>query len=478
MSKSKTKSKIQLKMPQAFTILVLLIALMAVLTWIIPAGQYDRITTATGEEPVAGSYHLVERAGQGVGDVLLAPFEGFYSAADIAVFILMVGSFLGIMNKTGALESGIFNILRLMKGREKLMIPILMTLFALGGTTFGMSEETIAFYALILPIFITAGYDTITAVAVIMLGAGIGVFASTVNPFATGIAAGFAGISMGEGIILRLGMFVLGLIITIIFVMRYAERVKKDPTRSFVYDMREENKKAFSSSGESAPQLTFKRKLALSLFALTFIVMIYSVIPFGDMGIDFIPSLNWWFPELSALFLAMGVLTGLVYGLGEKDIIDGIVTGAADLLGVAFIIGISRGITVIMNNGIITDTILNYGETLLSGLHAGLFILLNYLVFIPLSVLIPSSSGLATLAMPVLAPLADFAGVGRALVITAFQSASGIVNLITPTSAVVMGGLAIGRVPYGRWIRFIWKYLLIVALMAGALLVLAALGQK
>ncbi len=478
MSKSKTKSKIQLKMPQAFTILVLLIALMAVLTWIIPAGQYDRITTATGEEPVAGSYHLVERAGQGVGDVLLAPFEGFYSAADIAVFILMVGSFLGIMNKTGALESGIFNILRLMKGKEKLMIPILMTLFALGGTTFGMSEETIAFYALILPIFITAGYDAVTAVAVIMLGAGIGVFASTVNPFATGIAAGFAGISMGEGIILRLGMFVLGLVITIIFVMRYAERVKKDPTRSLVYDMREENKKAFSSSSESAPALTFKRKLALSLFALTFVIMIYSVIPFGDMGIDFLPSLNWWFPELSALFLAMGVLTGLVYGLGEKDIIDGIVTGAADLLGVAFIIGISRGITVIMNNGIITDTILNYGETLLSGLHAGLFILLNYLVFIPLSVLIPSSSGLATLAMPVLAPLADFAGVGRALVITAFQSASGIVNLITPTSAVVMGGLAIGRVPYGRWIRFVWKYLLIIALMAGALLVLSALGQK
>lgn len=469
-----SKSKRKFKMPQAFTILVILIAVVAVLTWIIPAGQYERITTDSGEEPVAGSYHLVDRAGQGPGDVLLAPFEGFYNAVDIAVFILMVGSFLGIMNKTGALESGIFSILRIMQGKEKWMIPILMLLFALGGTTFGMSEETIAFYALILPIFISAGYDAVTAVAVIMLGAGIGVLGSTVNPFATGIASGFAGVSMGDGIGLRLLMLGAGLAFTIFFVMRYAEKVRKDPSKSLVADMREENLLAFSSSEEDVPPLTPRRKLALLFFALTFLVMIYSVIPFGDIGITAIPSLNWWFPELSALFLTMGIITGIVYGLSETEIIDGIVAGAADLLGVAFIIGISRGITVVMNNGIITDTILNYGETLLSGLNSAVFILLNYLVFIPLSVLIPSSSGLATLAMPVLAPLADFAGVSRALVITAFQSASGLVNLITPTSAVVMGGLAIGRVPYERWIKFIWKYLLIIGIMSAAFLAIAA----
>ncbi len=462
------------KMPQAFTILVILIAIMAILTWVIPSGQYDRITTESGNEPIAGSYHLVERNGQDSGDVLLAPFEGFYNAVDIAVFILMVGSFLGIMNQTGALESGIYNILKIMNGKENLMIPILMILFALGGTTFGMAEETIAFYALILPIFIAAGYDSVTAVAVILLGAGIGVFGSTVNPFATGIASGFAGISMGEGILLRLIMFVGGLIITIIFVMRYAEKVRKNPQLSLVADMKDENIKAFANSSENIPPLTSRRKLALGLFALTFLVMIYAVIPFSDMGINFIPTLNWWFPELSALFLAMGVLTGIVYGLREKQIIDGIVSGAAELLGVAFIIGISRGITVIMNNGIITDTILNYGEVLLSGLNSAVFTLLNYIVFIPLSVLIPSTSGLATLAMPVLAPLADFAGVGRELVITAFQAASGLVNLITPTSAVVMGGLAIGRVPYEKWIRFVWKYLLLIALMSAVILMIAA----
>ena len=467
----------KLKMPQAFTILIILTAVMALLTWIVPAGEYEKILTDSGSEPVAGTYSETARSGQGVSAVLQAPFSGFYDAVDIAVFILMVGSFLGVMNMTGALEAGIFRVLHIMNGREKWMIPIMMTLFALGGTTFGMSEETIAFYALILPIFIAAGYDAVTAVAVIMLGAGIGVLGSTVNPFATGIASGFAGISMGDGMILRLAIFIVGLVITVIYVMRYAELVRKDPARSLVADMRESNLKHFASPHDSAPALTGRRKAALALFAVTFIIMIYGVIPFDDMGISVLPSLGWWFPQLSALFLTMAVITGLIYGLKEKEIIDGVVSGAAELLGVAFIIGISRGITVIMNDGMITDTILHAGESLLSGLGSAAFTLINYLVFIPLSFLIPSTSGLATLSMPVLAPLADFAGVSRSLVITAFQSASGIVNMVTPTSAVVMGGLAIGRVPYDRWLKFVWKYLLIIFLLAGVMIVTAALAS-
>ena len=224
--------------------------------------------------------------------------------------------------------------------------------------------------------------------------------------------------------------------------------------------------------------MTGKRKLALILFVLTFIIMIYAVIPFDDMGLGFMPALGWWFPELSALFLVMAVITGIIYGLGEKEIISSIIAGAADLLGVAFIIGISRGITVIMNDGAITDTILHFGETLLSEAGSALFILVNYLIFIPLSFLIPSTSGLATLSMPVFAPLADFAGVARSLIITAFQCASGLVNLFTPTSAVVMGGLAIGRVPYAKWLRFVWKYLLLLFIISGIILMLAAkLGQ-
>ena len=458
-------------MPTAYTILFAIILVMTILTWVVPSGEYEYREDG---EPIAGTYHLVENQQQPITSVFLAPLEGLYEAIDIAAFILMVGGFLGVVSKTGAIDAGIANIIRMLKGREKLLIPILMCAFALGGTTFGMAEETIAFYPLVLPIIVAAGYDTITAVAIILLGAGVGVLGSTVNPFATGIAAGFAGISLGEGILLRVVMLVVLLVLAIWFVMSYAAKVKADPSRSLVADHRSEHLKHFGGLSREEGRLTGVQKLALTLFALTFLVMIYAVIPFEDMGLP-LPALGWWFPELSALFLAASILLGLCCGLGEQEIVGSFVSGAAELLGVAFIIGISRGITVIMNNGRITDTILNLGEGALTGAGSLVFVALTYLLYLPLSFLIPSTSGLATLSMPIMAPLADFAGVGRDLVITAFQSASGLVNLITPTSAVVMGGLAIGRVPYDRWLKFSWKLLLIIFAAVFLFLLAAAL---
>ena len=459
------------QMPTAYTILFAIIVAVAVLTWVVPAGQYDYLADG---EPTAGSYHTVEQNGQGAGDVLLAPLEGLYEAIDIAAFILMVGGFLGVMGKTGAIGAGIAAVIGGLKGREKLLIPILMCAFALGGTTFGMAEETIAFYPLVLPIVVTAGYDAVTAVAIILLGAGVGVLGSTVNPFATGIAAGFAGVSLGSGILLRLVLLALLLGCAVWYVMSYAARVKVRPDLSVVASLREKNLAHFSAMGGSGEALTGRHKLALCIFALTFLVMIYGVIPFDEMGLP-LPALGWWFPELSALFLTAAVVTGLCCRLSEGDIVDGFVAGSADLLGVAFIIGISRGITVVMNNGMITDTILSWGERALGGTGSVGFLLLTYLLYLPLSFLIPSTSGLATLSMPIMAPLADFAGVGRELVITAFQSASGLVNLVTPTSAVVMGGLAIGRVPYDKWLKFIWKLLLLILVLTAAVLSAGAL---
>lgn len=462
---------IKTKMPSAYTILFSIIIIMAVLTWVIPAGQYEYLTDGG---PIAGTYHRVNPNGQTVTDVFLAAFNGFYGAIDVAAFILMVGGYLGVMVKTGAISAAITGITNSLKGREKLMIPILMCVFALGGTTFGMAEETIAFYPLILPIVIAAGYDAVTAVSVIMLGAGIGVLGSTVNPFATGIAAGFAGISLGDGIILRLGILLVSLAVTIWYVMHYAEKTKADPQSSLVSDLSEKHREHFLSLQGEAVELTGKRKVSLTIFALTFIIMIYSVIPFEDMGITFIPTLGWWFPELSALFFVSAVIAGLVYRLNQYEIIDGFLEGAKDLLGVAFIIGISRGITVIMNSGHITDTILSWGESLLSGTGSVVFTLLCYVVFLPLSFLIPSTSGLATLSMPIMAPLADFSGMGRDIVITAFQSACGLINLITPTSAVVMGGLAIGKIPYDRWLKFIWKLLILLTAVSAGFLILGS----
>ena len=456
------------RMPTAYTILFILLVLTAAATWLIPAGSYDH---GGDGAPAAGSYHQVEPNPQGAGDVILASFEGFFDAVDVAVFILMVGGFLGVVMKTGAIDAGVSRVVTLLHGRESLLIPVLMILFSLGGTSFGMWEETMAFYPLLLPVFLAAGYDAVVGISVILLGAGAGVIASTVNPFATGIAAGFAGVSLGEGILLRLLQWVVFLSAAIWYVMSYAAKVKKNPSRSVVGV----GAGKLHVSMEETVAFTAKHKLIVSVFAATFAVMIYSVIPFDELGVP-LPALGWWFPELSALFLVGGVVIGIIGSMGEEELVETFVAGCADMLGVSLIIGISRGITVLMNNGGITDTVLSWGEKALSGAGPIAFALLVYLIYLPLSFLIPSSSGLATLSIPIIAPLGKFAGVGGDLVVTAFQSASGLVNIITPTAAVVMGALALGHVPYDKWLKFVWKliiYFLVLTLAfltAGALL--------
>ena len=449
-------------MPTAYTILFLLIILVALCTWLVPAGAYQYVN----ETPVAGTYHTVAQSPQGAGAVLKAAFAGFYDAVDVCVFILMVGGFLGVVMKTGAVDAGVGRIIQRLGGKEKWLIPILMIAFGLGGTTYGMWEETMAFYPLLIPVFLAAGYDAVVGISVILLGAGAGIISSTVNPFATGIAAGFAGVSLGEGILLRALQWIVFEGAAIWFVMAYAARVKKDPSRSVVGV----GAGKIQANMEKPVEFTAKRKVIMVIFTLTFLIMIYGVIPFDEMGLP-LPVLGWWFPELSALFLVGGVIIGLIDRMGEEEISETYVAGCADLLGVALIIGISRGITVLMNDGQITGTILHWGEKALSGTGPVSFVLLVYLLYLPLTVLIPSSSGLATLSVPVMAPPGRFAGVGGDLVVTAFQSASGLVNIITPTAAVVMGALALGHVPYDKWIRYVWKLILYFFLLTLAFLI-------
>ena len=454
------------RMPTAYTILLLLLVLVAAATWIIPAGSYDR----AGETPVAGTYHAVEQQPQGAGDVILASFQGFYDAVDVALFILMVGGFLGVVMATGAIDAGVSNVVRLLGGREILLIPVLMILFSLGGTSFGMWEETMAFYPLLIPVFTAAGYDPLVGISVVLLGSGAGVLASTVNPFATGIASGFAGVSLGDGLVVRIIMLVVFDAAAIWYVMAYAARVRNHPERSLTAGLAPAGT---AKKGGDIPALDGRRKLVLALFALVFLVMIYAVIPFDEIGLP-IPTLSWWFPELSGLFFVGGAVIGLAYGLGEEKTAETFVAGASELVGVALIIGISRGITVLMDGGQITDTVLYWGERALEGTGSVAFLVLVYLIYLPLSILIPSSSGLATLSIPIVAPLGQFAGVGGELIVTAFQSASGLVNIVTPTAAVVMGGLALGNVPYDRWLRFVWKLILIFFLLTLGFLAVSA----
>jgi uncharacterized ion transporter superfamily protein YfcC len=484
-----TKSKRKFTFPTAFTILFILLFLIALATWIIPSGSYDY--DADGA-PIPGTYHPVPANPQKLlQSALKGPINGMYGiedetgnvdvwnygelfgAIDVALFVLIIGGFLGVTMKTGAINAGIAWVVGKLKGKEKWMFPILMTIFAIGGTSYGMAEETLAFYALIITVMLAAGYDGLTAGALILLGAGIGVLGSTVNPFATGIASGFAGTTISDGLIGRLVLLVVGTIIGIIFVMRYGERVRKDPTKSLIYDQKAENEKQFLASGGEGTdfgQFTGRHKVILGLFFLAFVVMVYGVIPWEDLGLS-IPTWWWWFPEMTACFLFFGILIGLVGRLPEKTLVDTFVDGARDMLGVALIIGVARGITVVMNNGLITDTVLYWAEQAVSGLSSVAFIIVTYLLYIPLSFLIPSSSGLATVSMPIMAPLAEFSGVPGYLVVTAFQAGNGLVNLITPTSAVVMGGLAIARVGYGTWLRFVWPVILLLAILS--MLVLA-----
>ena len=458
------------KFPTAYTVLFILLILVVIATWVIPAGRYNKNEDG---EPIPGSYHEVPQNPQRIiRDGLFAPVNGMYGlegedgsvsvynsgdlygAIDVALFVLIIGGFLGITMATGAIDAGIGKITVALKGREKWMIAILMIVFALGGTSYGMAEESLAFYGLIIAVMIAAGYDAFTGVAVIMIGAGVGVLASTVNPFATGIASGFAGISIADGLVSRLIILVLGTVMGIVYVLRYAEKVKKDPKQSLVYELKAENEKRFlKSAGTEMPEFNGRRQLIIVLFALAFLIMIYSVIPWGDIGIG-LPQWDWWFGEFTALFLGFAVLIGIVGRLGEAELSETFINGARDMLGVALVIGLARGISVIMNNGLIIDTILFWAETAVSGLGGVAFINLTHLLYLPLGFLIPSSSGLATVSMPIMAPLADTAGVDRSLIVTAYQAASGLLNIVNPTFAVVMGGLALGRVRYDKWLRF------------------------
>jgi uncharacterized ion transporter superfamily protein YfcC len=480
------------KLPSAYTILFALIVVTAIATWIVPAGVYE---TDKGGAPIPGTYHAVDsHPARILVDSLTAPINGLYGienaegninyynegtlfgAIDVALFIIVIGGFLGVTMQTGAIQAGIGRLVSRLKGRERWMIPILMTVFALGGTSYGMAEESLAFYALVIAVMIAAGYDALTGAAVVLLGCGIGTFGSTINPFATGIASGFAGVSISDGLVLRLVMLVVGLGLGIFFVLRYADRVKADPSRSVVADMRDENARHFSvDTGEDDAVLTGNQKVILVVFGLAFLVMMYGVIPWEDLNLG-LPTLWWWFPEMTASFILFSIIIGVIGQMSELNFTNAFVDGARDLLGVALIIGIARGITVIMNNGEITDTVLNWAEQALGDVGQAGFAIVMFGLFLPLSFLIPSSSGLATVAMPIMSPLASFADVPPELVVTAYQSASGIMNMFIPTSAVVMGGLAIARVPYGTYLRWVWPLLAmlvalsVVGLAVGALL--------
>jgi uncharacterized ion transporter superfamily protein YfcC len=332
--------------------------------------------------------------------------------------------------------------------------------FSLLGTVEGFAEETLSFYGLVVPLMLALGYDRMVAVGAIILGAGVGVMTGTVNPFAIGVASSIANVSIGDGILNRLLLWMTLTSVTIIYVLRYARRIDSDPEKSLVGFTPGDRKLAKQLAAASPQRLTLRHKAVLGLIGLTFGIMIFSVIPWAETvsGPDaerFPWELGWSYPELAALFVAGAILIGLVGGLREGRLATALSSGAADFLYPGLVIVLARGVTVIMNNTQITSTLLHTIEAAVSTTSSGLFAVLTFLVNIPLAFLIPSTSGHATLAMPILVPLGDFAHVPRPVVVSAWDAASGWANLITPTAPTVIGGIALANVGYDKYLRFV-----------------------
>lgn len=488
------------KMLNSFTILFIITAIIAVLSWVIPAGMYE--LDADGNF-ISGTYHAVESNRQGLWDVFSAPIRGMLGtdktdgAIEVSLFILIVGGFLGVVTETGAIDAGIAAIIKNNREHMTRLIWILMAIFAIGGSTYGMAEETMAFYPLLIPLMVGVGLDALVAVAVILVGSGLGVLSSTVNPFATAIASDMAGISMAQGIVLRTIFLVVTYVIGAWYVSSYAKKVQENNANSYISDQMEADRKKWKV--KSIEGITGKQKAVLGLFVLTFIIMIVSLIPwadifegftfFGDLhekilstpilghivGQSSLPFGTWYLVEISMLFFMMSIVIGIVYGINEERFVKVFIDGVKDLLSVALICAVARGIQVVMNDGLITATVLNWGERGLSGLSEGVFTALTFLFYLPMSFLIPSTSGLAAATMGIMAPLGEFAGVAKDIVITAYQAASGIINLITPTSGVVMGALAIANIEITTWWKFLRNLIIIITVLSVALLIAGAL---
>lgn len=429
-------------------------------------------------EEVYGEEGCVIKDGSGVEgaelyQVLMAPILGFEDAIDVCIFVMILGGFLAVMAKTKALETGIKILVKKMHGKEYLLIAVLMLIFSVMGTTYGFLEESVGFYVLIAATMFAAGLDPLVGVATILLGAGAGVLGSTINPFATGVAVSAmkdAGIEFNQGTIILIAtvLWLTTLAISMFFVIRYAKKVQRDKGSTFL-SLREQaaaekRYSKFLQAKDDTLKLTGKQIASLIVFALTFVVMIIGFIPWGDFGITFFDEWtgwltgaslgNWWFYEAALWFLLASILIAIINREGEHGFIDTFIDGADDMIGVVLVIAVARGASVLMAETAMDNYIVVNAAAGLASLPEMAFVPLNYLLHVVLSVLVPSSSGLATLSTPIIAPVAANLGYSTNVAAMTIVAANGLVNLITPTCGAIMAGLALAKVDYATWFKW------------------------
>ncbi len=478
-------------MPSSFTILLALLAIVAVVTVIVSGTSGGAVTAAR------------------LSDFCTAPIKGFADALPVCLFVMILGGFLGMMTETGALDNGIAVLVQKLKGNEIMLIPVLMLIFSLGGTTYGMCEETVPFYALLAATMMAAGFDPMVGAATVLLGAGCGCLGSTVNPFAVGAAVDAltgVDIAVNQSIIIGLGavLWIVTTVMSIVFVMSYAKKVKADKG-STILSM-QELKDAEEAHGKAASEvnkevkLTGRQKGVLIAFAFTFVVMIVGFIPLADLNegvanffdagavydadgnavvqgwsalITGLPIGQWYFDEASTWFFLMAVLIGIIGGLSEKQIVNTFITGAADMMSVVLVIALARGISVLMANTGLDVYVLDAAANALAGLSGVIFAPMSFLVYFGLSFLIPSTSGMATVSMPIMGPLAVKLGFSPEVMVMIFSAAIGVVNLFTPTSGAIMGGLALAKIEWTTWLKFALKLIVALSVVCAIILTVA-----
>ncbi len=449
-----------IKIPHVLVLLFVIIILAAVSSYIVTPGEYTRVEKAGRTVVNPESYQVVDREPVGIFGILQSIPKGLNEVGYIVFFIFIVGGAFGIIAETGAVDAGIASLTRVLKGREKIIIPAVMLVFSLGGSMLGLAEETLPFIPAMVPLAIALGFDSITGVAMVLLGAGAGFAGAFMNPFTVGIAQGIADLPLFSGMGYRFIVWLVTTGLAIGFVYWYASRIKKNPKLSLVYedDLKREDK----FDWDKFEELKGHHKGVLVVVVIAFLFLIWGVTQQG-----------WFINELSALFLGMGIMAGLVGKLGTDGTANAFVKGAKNLTMAALIVGVARGILVVLTEGHIIDTVLHSMAIVIRGLPGSFSAVGMYVFQCFLNIIVPSGSGQAALTMPIMAPLSDLAGVTRQTAVLAYQLGDGFTNVWTPTSGYFMAGLGLAGVAWQKWAKWFLP-LLALWFVAGGILVLIA----
>ncbi len=458
---NQTQSKKKFEIPHVYVILLFVVVVCAILTYIVPAGQYDMMESASGREVVdPSSFQYVDNTPVGLMDVLKSVPDGMVETASIIFFIFMVGGAFSVIDATGAIEAGIGKITLKMRGKERAIIPIIVFVFSLGGAVFGMAEETLPFIPIMVTLAIALGFDSLTGIGIVLAGAGAGFAGAFMNPFTVGVAQGIAELPLFSGMGFRIVAYLIMVTLVIGFLFNYAGKVRKNPRLSPMYEI--DIKRDDKLDLDNLKELTNNRKLVLIILAATIGLLVFGVITYG-----------WYIQEIAALFMGMAIVAALAGKLGLNGFAKNLVKGFANLAGGALVVGFARAILVVLTKGHILDTILYASSETLLQLPSAVSAVGMYVFQCLLNFIVPSGSGQAAVSIPILAPLSDLVGVTRQTAVLAYQFGDGISNIFTPTSGYFMAGLALAKVPWQKWAKWILPLIIAEYIIAGILVFVA-----